>query len=198
MKHLFSSKINFLALLFGIMVFGCSRHTVTRLNPSQQIDLSGRWNDSDDQMVAESMIGDVLNRPWVARFQAAHKRRPVVIVGFVKNKTDQHIESDVFVTSLEEEFIRSGSVRVVQNSEFREKLRQERAQQQDYSSKETAKKFGKELGADFMLFGKINSVKDEYGKKKVIAYTVSLELDDIETNEKVWLNKKTIKKFIEN
>ncbi|BDD09001.1 hypothetical protein FUAX_14330 [Fulvitalea axinellae] len=183
-------------VLLVVAVSSCSRHTVTRVSPDQQIDLSGRWNDSDDRKVAESMIADVMNRPWVTNFESVHKRKPVVIVGYVKNKTDEHINPDPFITAIEQEFINSGRVRVVQNSEFREKLREERAQQQEFASKETAKKWGRELGADFMMFGKISSVLDEYGKRKVKAYTVTLELDDLETNEKVWLNNKTIKKYI--
>jgi len=87
---------------------------------------------------------------------------------------------------------------LVQNAEFREKLRQERADQQEFASKETAKKWGRELGADYMLFGTINSIIDQYNKKKVIFYKVNLELTDMETNEIVWLGDKEIKKFIKN
>ncbi|BDD04616.1 penicillin-binding protein activator LpoB [Aureibacter tunicatorum] len=186
--------ILFLAVLFA---FGCSRK-VTRVSPDQTIDLSGRWNDSDDRKVAQGMIDHVLSAHWIQEFERTHNRKPVVIVGSFKNKTAEHINPDVFIGAVEDEFINSGKVRVVQNNEFREKLRQERAEQQEFASKETAKKWGRELGADFMMFGQINSVTDEYKKEKVVSYTVSLELDDLETNEKVWRNSETIKKYINN
>ena len=89
-------------------------------------------------------------------------------------------------------------VRVVQNSTFREKLRTERADQQQFASPDTQKKWGKELGADYMLFGTINSIVDQYNKKKTQFYKVNLELADLETNEIVWLGDKEIKKFIQN
>ena len=80
---------------------------------------------------------------------------------------------------------------MVSNSEFREKLREERADQNEFSSPETAKKWGKELGADFMLFGVMTSITDSYGKKKVVSYKVNLELANLQTNEKVWIGDTT-------
>ena len=77
-------------------------------------------------------------------------------------------------------------------------MREERAAQQDFSSPETQKKFGRELGADFMLFGTLNSIVDSYKKEKVVFYKVNLELSHLETNEKVWIGDKEIKKYIKN
>jgi CRISPR/Cas system-associated protein Cas7 (RAMP superfamily) len=56
--------------------------------------------------------------------------------------------------------------------------------------------FGKETGADFIVLGSINSVKDEVSGRYVILYQVNLELVDIETNQKVWIGQKNIKKSV--
>ncbi|MEQ9286452.1 MAG: penicillin-binding protein activator LpoB [Cyclobacteriaceae bacterium] len=176
----------------------CTQRTVTRISPDQQIDLSGRWNDTDSKMVAAEMINDVLKRPWREDFYRGNNRKPVVIVGMVSNKSNEHIESETFIKDMEREFINSGMVRVVQNSVFREKLREERAEQGEFASAETQAKWGRELGADFMMFGVITSIVDQYGKEKVNNYKVNLELASIETNEKVWIGDKEIKKYIRN
>ena len=42
-----------------------------------------------------------------------------------------------------------------------------------------------------------NSIEDREGGKQVTYYQVDLTLTDIETNEKIWLGPKKIKKFIE-
>lgn len=195
MKTTFNYSLILLAVL--IATTSCKR-TVTRVSPDQQIDLSGRWNDSDSKMVAEEMTKDVLNRAWREDFTGAMGRKPVVIVGMVQNKSTEHIESETFIKDMEREFINSGMVRVVQNSVFREKLREERAEQGEFSSPETQAQWGKELGADFMMFGVITSITDSYKKEKVVNYKVNLELVSIETNEKVWIGDKEIKKFIKN
>lgn len=196
MKSKFLS-ISALALI-TFFVASCGNRSVTRVSPDQQIDLSGRWNDTDSKLVAEEMIRDVLNRPWKSDFQSAFNRKPVVIVGIVSNKSSEHIESETFIKDVEREFINSGMVRVVQNAEFREKLREERADQGEFASPETQAKWGRELGADFMMFGVITSITDSYKKEKVVSYKVNLELANLETNEKVWIGDKEIKKFIKN
>lgn len=193
-----TNKLSLTFLTICLLIGTSCTRKVTRVNPGQQIDLSGRWNDTDSKMVAAEMIKDVTNRPWRQNFFDRTGKKPTVIVGIISNKSHEHIEAETFIKDMEKEWINTGMVRVVQNAEFREKMRQERADQQNYSSQETQKKWGKELGADYMLFGNINSIVDEYNKKKVVLYKVNLELVDMETNEKVWLGDKEIKKFIEN
>ncbi|WP_420319048.1 penicillin-binding protein activator LpoB [Ekhidna sp.] len=185
-------------VVFAMILLSSCNRQVTRINPDQQVDLSGRWNDTDSKLVAEEMIQDVTGRPWHNDFRIENNRKPVVIVGYVQNKSAEHIESEPFIKDIEREFINSGFVRVVSNSEFREKLREERAEQGEFASPETQAKWGKELGADFMMFGVITAVTDSYKKEKVVNYKVNLELVDIETNEKVWLGDKEIKKYIKN
>ncbi len=196
MKKIAYPIFTFLAL--AIAISACSQRTVTRISPDQQIDLSGRWNDIDSKLVAEEMINDVLNRPWREDFTRASGNKPVMIVGMISNKTSEHIESETFIKDIEREMINSGMVRIVQNSVFREKLREERANQGEFASPETQSRWGRELGADFMLFGVMTSITDSYGKDKVVSYKVNLELANLETNEKVWIGDKEIKKAIRN
>ena len=85
---------------------------------------------------------------------------------------------------------------MVQGGEEREDLRNERADQQDFASVETTKQWGQEKGADFMLQGTINSITDSNTREKIIYYQVDLELNDLETNEKVWIGSKKIKKIV--
>ncbi len=176
----------------------CTKRTITRVSPDKQIDLSGNWNDTDSKLVAQEMIKDALGRPWRETYFNKKGKKPTVIVGIVTNKSSEHIEADVFIKDVEKEFINSGKIRVVQNSEFREKVRAERADQGQYASPETAKKWGKEMGADFMMFGTINSITDVYNKKRTTFYKVNLELTDMETNEIVWIGDREIKKLIQN
>ncbi len=178
--------------------FGCGRQ-VTRVAADKQIDLSGRWNDTDSRMVAEELTKQVLGQRWLPDFMQAHAgNRPVVVVGLVSNKSHEHIDAETFLADIEKAFINSGSVRLVQAGEKREELRQERGDQQQFASPETMKKWGKELGADYIMQGSINSIVDAHGKSKVVFYKVNLQLTDLETNEVVWIGDKEIKKMVNN
>ncbi|MDX2306224.1 MAG: penicillin-binding protein activator LpoB [Microscillaceae bacterium] len=182
-----------------LLVAACSK-TVTRIDPNTQVDLSGRWNDTDSRLVAEEMSQDALSSSWVRNIELndINASQPVIIVGMITNKSHEHIEAETFIKDIEREFIKSNRIRVVQNSVFREKLREERADQQEFASPETQKKWGRELGADYMMFGNISSIVDQEGKRKVMFYQVNLELTNIETNEIVWIGDKKIKKYVRN
>ena len=193
MKY-FLKPVLLLFIVFSMMS-GCSK-SVTRVATDTDIDLSGRWNDADSRRVAEAMSESVLKSAWCENFARKYNRKPVVIVGMMANKSHEHIEAEPFIKDIEKEFIRSGLVRVVQNDVFREKLREERANQQDFASPDTQKRWGAELGADFMMFGTINSIVDSEGRKQVTFYQVDLELADLESNELVWVDGKKIKKYI--
>jgi len=182
--------------LLMIVMAGCQVRKVTRVETGQVIDLSGRWNVTDARLTAEAMIQDCLNARWLNEFNREAGRRPVVIVGFVKNKTSEHIDAEPFLKDLERAFVTSGQVRLVQGGEKREAIRAERADQQDFSASETIKKWGKEVGADFMLQGTISSIIDTYNNERVNFYQVNLELTNIETNEIVWIGDKKIKKYV--
>ena len=160
--------IGTLVVLTIALINGCANRKITRVDPNETIDLSGRWNDSDSRLVSEEMIGDLLTSAWIPRYLKANDKRPVVVVGLVENKSHEHINSETFIKDVEKAIIRDGNIRLVVAGEKRNELRKERAEQQDYASPETTKKWGKELGADFILQGTINSIVDSYKKQKVV------------------------------
>ena len=78
------------------------------------------------------------------------------------------------------------------------RLREERKEQASHASESTAKNEGEEIGADFMLTGGIHSILDQYKKESVIYYQVNLELIEVESNRKVWIGEKKIKKHVKH
>ncbi len=184
-------------LFLASVVGGCATTRVERISPEKVVDLSGRWNDTDSRLVAEEMVKEALSRPWVDNFLKKHTKQPTVIVGTVVNRSHEHINVQTFTKDLERELTNSGRVLFVASKTEREEVREERQDQQTQSSEETAKGLGKEVGADYMLKGNINSIQDEEGGTKVVYYQVTLEMVDIESNLKVWFGDKKIKKIIE-
>lgn len=186
-----------LALVSIVAVTGCKTKTkVKRVGAEEQIDLSGRWNDSDSQDVSAEMIADISTRPWVEDFTAKNGKKPVVIVGTIRNKSSEHIETETFSKEFERELINNGRVTFVANKNERGEIRGERTEQQTWSTAETQKRLAAETGADFMLQGGIKTIMDKEGKQEVKFYQVDMELVNLESNEKVWMGSKKIKKLV--
>ena len=194
------SKLAILGLFVIIlMLVGCASttRTVTRISADEVLDQSGNWNDTDSRLVAEQMIKDLMYRAWLQDFVLEEDRKPVIVVGTIRNFSSEHIQADIFIKDIERELINSGKVKFVAGIKERDDVREERMEQQSYASDETAKRLAAESGADFMLQGGIKSNSDVSGGKAVKFYQVDLELINVESNEKVWIGSKEIKKFVQ-
>ena len=187
-----------IAVISTLTLGSCAKRTVTRVAPDKVIDLSGRWNETDARLASETLINQALGGDWLGNFTNEKQKKPVVIVGMVRNNSHEHMDTEIFTKDMERAFIKSSQIRLVAAGEKRTELRGERADQQDFSSAETMKKFGREMGADFMMQGTVKSIVDGYGKEKTTFWQIDLELTNIETNEIVWIGDYKGKKYIVN
>ena len=183
-------------LLISMPLLSACGTTVSRVDTNTTIDVSGKWNDADSRMAADELIADCLSRPWLTRAKADKGDNPTVIVGSVRNLSNEHLNNNVLVEDLQRALINSGRVDFVASSAERESVRDERLDQAVNASAETRKAHGQETGADFMLSGTVNTIEDAEGGKSVILYQVDMKLLDMTSNKIVWTGQKKIKKSI--
>jgi hypothetical protein len=169
---------------------------VTRVDPSTPIDVDQRFNDVDARQIYQGMVRDALARPWVDNFIMANGRKPVVIVGPIENATQDYIDTKLISTDFEREIINSGRVRFVAMKGQRDPVREERIQGQEWSSPQTRKLVRNELGADYMLLGRLMDDRPRTlsGRGGVSYFKANFEMVDLESNEKVWIGSEEIKK----
>jgi len=190
-------RIGLLAMAVLLLV-GCAQETrITRVDSEIVTDLSGRWNDTDSRMVAESMVKEALEYPWLNNFSSSKHRQPVVVVGTILNSSHEHINVTTFMADLERELTNSQKVTFVAGKGDREELRTERKEQAMYAREDTQKAPGKEIGADYMMKGTIATILDEADGAKAVFYQIDLQMVDLESNAKVWYGQKKIKKVVE-
>jgi uncharacterized protein (TIGR02722 family) len=187
-----------IALLLAVsLILACgSSREVTRIEPDTTVDLSGKWNDTDSRLVAEEMIRDALSRPWINDFNITQGTKPVVTVGEIRNMSSEHIDTETFTKDFERELLNSGKVKFVAARSDRGEIREERLDQQEYASDETVKRMAAETGADFIIQGSIKTIVDQLEGRRVVFYQTDMEMVNIESNEKVWIGTKKIKKDI--
>jgi len=181
-----------------IFLLACSQRTVNRVVPEEEINLSGRWNDTDSRLVANKMTTDFLASENYKEYAIVLGKKPAIILGTIRNKTTEHIDASNFLKKFELAIYNSGVAELVESDEQRDKLRIERVQQQDFSDPSTMAQWGKEAGANLMLFGEMTSETDVYKNKRVVNYQTTLFLTDMETNKRIWYGQHEIKKFIKN
>lgn len=179
---------------------GCTREwDVDRRDPAETIDLDYRFNDADAREFAQEMSADALSKPWLDNWFADHGgERPIVVVGNVRNETDEYIDPGLFTDPIQEELLNSGRVRVKAQRELRDELRDERLDI-DFNDPASVKRAAMEANADLMLLGRIrlDSQKSRSGNQMVRYYMATLEFIDVETAEKVWIFNHEIKKAAE-
>lgn len=185
-----------LPLILALAVSACGT-SVQRMDAGEVKDVSGHWNDTDSRLVAEEMISDALSRPWYAAAQSKLGKNPTVIVGTVRNQSQEHINTDTFVEDLQRSLINSGKVEFVASKGERGEVRDERLDQDTNASEETRKAHGQEIGADFMLSGAMNQIVDQEGGKAVVFYQTNLKMLDMKSHKIVWNGQKKIKKFVQ-
>ena len=189
------------ALSAAVIFSSCeSSQRVTRVSEDSVTDIGGTWNDTDVRIVADQIVAGCLASPRIAEYPANHGGKlPVIIVGSYRNKSDEHLDTEIITKKLEAALVNSGKVEFVASSSERDEVRNERNDQQINSSEDTAKSLGNETGADFILQGSVKTIVDTDGKIMSRTYYVTTELINIETNKKIWMDdNSSIKKIIKS
>lgn len=184
-------------VVVALILAGCSTE-VKRIDVNQVRDISGTWNDTDSRLVSEEMIHDSLSAGWIDRYNLSLRKTPVVIIGTIRNLSQEHINTNTFVNDLERAFVNSGRVDVVASRSERGDIREERADMDLNAAEATRKEMGKEAGADYMLMGTINTIIDASDSEQIRFYQVDLTLVSLADNRIVWTGQKKLKKDIKN
>lgn len=185
-------------LVVGLMLLialGCTTFKGEYADPKSVEIVDESWNETDGRVVAEKVVQNMLAQPWLGRYQAKTKQRPIVVVGDVENRTDEHIDTQALVSYIADELINSGSVRFV-DGEAREQILKEMRHQTESGevAKSAAKQRGQQIGADFLLVGFVSSTAQVQKKLKLVTYQIQFRLTDLTTSEIIWSNKELIKK----
>jgi uncharacterized protein (TIGR02722 family) len=187
------------AMLAAASGCGTRNYDITRVDPNTVIDVDYRFTGDDAREVYRAMVDDALYRRWIDEWMQSHAgAKPIVVIGPMKNDTDDYIDTEDFTVEWERELLNSGRVRFVAMAPQRDPIRQERAQGQEWNTPETRKQMRAELGADLIMIGRIGGgqQRSRDGRTMVKEYKVTLELINLETNEKVWIGSHDIKKLV--
>ena len=169
--------------------------------------LTDKWSESDMQKAVKELVASAMSHPAIADA----KRPPVLMVTRLQNKTDEHIDTqsitDMFQLHLKHvgdtqsitdmfqvELMRSGKVTFVDKA-----AREDISAEYDYQDsgmveRESKKGKGGQVGADFIMNGRLDSIVQEAGKDKTIYYKLTMNLTNLKTGLIQWTDHQQIRK----
>jgi uncharacterized protein (TIGR02722 family) len=178
-------------LLIAAVLSGCaSRRDVRYGDPTKVETVTDRYGSTDMQGIAERMVQSLVRHPAISNGD-----RPVLQVSTIKNKTLEHIDTKTLSDKIRTALIKTGMVRFTAADANTEVLDSIDYQQQSGAvSKKTAKRTGRQIGADYLLYGEIDSIEKRAGRDADVYYKFTLNLVDIESGLIEWSDEKEIRK----
>jgi penicillin-binding protein activator len=159
-------------------------------DPQRENLMNDQWSETDMQVSVKTMVNSLVNHQSIANAN----KMPIVMVTNLQNKTSEHIDTQSIMDMVRVELTNSGRVAFV-DKEAREDISKE----YDYQgsgmvSDETKKTKGGQIGADFIINGRLDSIVQEIGKEKTVYYKLTLNLTNLKTGIIAWTNHKEIRK----
>jgi uncharacterized protein (TIGR02722 family) len=153
--------------------------------------LNDQWSESDMQVVVRDLVASMTASAPIAQA----KTRPIIMVTNLQNKTSEHIDTQSVMDMVRVELQRTGRVLFVDKE-----ARKDVSEEYDYQgsgmvSEETKKGPGGQIGADFIVNGRLDSIVQEVGRQKSVYYKVTLNLTNLKTNLIEWTDHKQLRKL---
>jgi len=166
---------------------GCARQG-TRIDPNVEGVATHDFNPKDLQIIGKKAVKQLLERSDVQDLLASRSgpdgKHPALYVAHIRNRTDEHVNSEAISEYIAVEMDLTGKIRLVEYTKAKEEaIAQLEFQQGAFADPTTAKQVGKMIGADFFLQGELTNISARAGSKKVQYFMFTLTLVDIETIE---------------
>lgn len=159
-------------------------------DPQRENLLNDQWSETDMQNSVKTMVNSLVSHNAISNA----KKMPIVMVTNLQNKTSEHIDTQNIMDMVRVELTNSGKVAFV-DKEAREDISNEYGYQNSgMVSDETKKSAGGQIGADFIINGRLDSIVQEVGKEKTVYYKLTLNLTNLKTGIIAWTNHKEIRK----
>ncbi|PCJ21773.1 MAG: penicillin-binding protein activator LpoB [Gammaproteobacteria bacterium] len=181
------------ATLAFVGISGCSNTGVSYGDATAVETTSIEFGSTDLQQVAEKMVDSLLTFPPIV--DVTSKRRPVMFVDTIKNKTSEHIDTESITDTISSRVLRSGKFRFVDMTKVTAIKKQLDFQHgSGLVSEESKVKLGRQIGAEYMMYGNLSSIVKRSGKTKDVYYKFTMKVIHVETGIIEWADEKEIRK----
>lgn len=189
MNRIHPALISVLLLSLFLGISGCA--TTRTLDPAAEAHYDANYDFSDKKKIVDALTESLLS---VRQLPPAGSK-PILIVYPVANETAEHISTSGITDDIRLELIRSGKYRFINEAQRRNIQKETAYQSAGYVDPSMRIAQGQQLGADYILSGALRSIEKKQQpqirltKKKMVYYSLNLEMTDLTTGEIAWADK---------
>lgn len=159
-------------------------------DPERENLMNDQWSETDMQKTVKDMVASMLAHPSIS----AAKKPPVLMVTQLQNKTSEHIDTQSIMDMVRVELMKSGKVVFVDKEARGDVADEYNYQNSGMMEKESQSGPGKQVGADFIVNGRMDSIVQEVGKEKTVYYKITLNMTNLKSNLVTWTDHKQLRK----
>ena len=189
----------------ALLATGCS--SIGYGDPGRTETLTIDYGSTDLQTLAGGMVDSLISAPALAYLDNPGKgddKRIIVYMGGVENRTSEHIDTGGITDKMQVQLLKSGRFRFVAADAGQAEIGDQVRFQQSSGRvrEEMARSFGKQLGADVVVYGTLRSIDKKKGaslesggvRKQDKYYQFVLKCANIDTGELIWLEEEELRK----
>ena len=200
MKSLFK-----IAILSGLLLSlaSCGSFKAQRVDAAtsdeKALEITDQWVAADTQIAVKNLLEQIKNHRGFKRYLTQLGRTPSLFISEVQNLTGEaYFPISDINDELLNEFSASGDF-VLVDAAARNRILEEITYQNDgMVDAATAKKIGKQIGADLLIFGNIYMQPQSRNGKTIKEYAINLRMTDLEKGVEVLrVRDRSINKYSE-
>jgi len=194
-------------LIVSVSILFASCSSLEYDDPGRVETLTIEWGSTDLQTMAGEMVNSLGGAPALAYMDNGGKgddKRVIMYVGDIENRTSEHIDTRSITDKMETQIIKSGRFRLVAADAGQTEIGDQVRFQQGSGrvTPEMRRSFGKQLGADVILYGVLRSISKRKGGSfetagtdtKDVYYQFVLRCVNIDTGELIWIEEQELRK----
>ena len=193
--------IFFSGLLLGLV--GCSGFKAQRIDGAasdeKAMEITDKWVATDTQIAVKNLLEQIKNHRGFKRYLAQLGHIPSIFISEMQNLTGEaYFPINDINDELLNEFSASGDFTLV-DAAARNRILEEITYQNDgMVDAKTAKKIGKQIGADLLVFGNVYMQPQSRNGKTIKEYDINLRMTDLEKGVEVLrVRDRSINKYSE-
>ncbi len=169
-----------------------------KTSDEKALTITDQWVQADTEQVIRDAMKEMSEHKGLRRYMMEHGKQLKIFVGEVQNLTaEAYFPINDINDELLNEISKQGDFTLV-DAESRGALLKEITYQNDgMVDPKTAKKVGKQTGADLIIFGNVYMKPESRDGKTIKQYSINLRITDIQSGLEIFRSRAKLSKFSE-